>query len=203
MRSVAGGFDNECVAVAALCCTFYFWVRSLRSSWSWWLGAITGLSYIYMVAAWGAYTFVLNMIGVHAACMLLLGHFTYGLVFSYSLFYVIGTYGAIQFPIVGMQPFQSMEQLGPLVVLLIMHVFLVVRLLLRAFNPNASKNVVYTTQVHIFMYIYMYDGLSSYCEFAVQRRIKTSSVIVWSRIHELFCNLILTTSVIDLRCTSV
>ena len=49
-----------------------------------------------MVAAWGAYTFVLNMIGVHAACMLLLRHFTVGLHLSYSLFFIIGTAGAIQ-----------------------------------------------------------------------------------------------------------
>jgi dolichyl-diphosphooligosaccharide--protein glycosyltransferase len=30
-RSVGGGFDNECVAVAAMCGAFYFWCRALRS----------------------------------------------------------------------------------------------------------------------------------------------------------------------------
>ena len=62
MRSVGGGFDNECVAVTALCATFYFWCRSLREG-SWFWGVLTGLSYFYMVAAWGGYIFVLNMIG--------------------------------------------------------------------------------------------------------------------------------------------
>ena len=52
----------------------------------------------------------------------------------------IGTAGAIQFPIVGMQPFQSMEQLGPLVVFIVLQVFLVVHLALKTFHPNASKN---------------------------------------------------------------
>ena len=30
-RSVGGGYDNESVAMTALCMTFYFWVRSLRA----------------------------------------------------------------------------------------------------------------------------------------------------------------------------
>lgn len=115
MRSVAGGFDNESVAVAALVGTFFCWVRSLRtgSSWMPW-GIATGAAYIYMVAAWGGYVFVLNMIGVHAGLLILFGRFTYNLWASYSIFYVIGTLGAIQFPIVGLQPLQSMEQLGPM-----------------------------------------------------------------------------------------
>lgn len=50
--------------------TFYFWCRSLRTEKSWPVGIITGLAYIYMVAAWGGYIFVVNMVGVHAAFLL-------------------------------------------------------------------------------------------------------------------------------------
>jgi dolichyl-diphosphooligosaccharide--protein glycosyltransferase len=32
MRSVAGGYDNESVAVTVIIATFYFWVRSLRNN---------------------------------------------------------------------------------------------------------------------------------------------------------------------------
>ena len=45
MRSVAGGYDNESVAVAAICSTFFLWVRSQRTDGSWWVGALAGLSY--------------------------------------------------------------------------------------------------------------------------------------------------------------
>ena len=55
----------------------------------------------------------------------------------------------IQFPIVGMQPFQSMEQLGPLLVFIVLQVFLVVHLLLKVFAPNASKNVHDFAQVAV------------------------------------------------------
>ena len=63
-----GGYDNESIAVAAMCATFWLWVRSLRAPGNAWpVGALCGLSYVYMVAAWGGYVFVLNLIGVHAA----------------------------------------------------------------------------------------------------------------------------------------
>jgi len=69
MRSVGGGYDNESIAMTAMCMTFYFWCRSLRTDSSWPIGAIAGLAYVYMVAAWGGYVFVLNMIGMHAAVL--------------------------------------------------------------------------------------------------------------------------------------
>lgn len=33
------------------------------------IAIVAGLAYIYMVAAWGGYIFVINMIGVHAAAL--------------------------------------------------------------------------------------------------------------------------------------
>lgn len=120
MRSVAGGYDNESVAVAAICSTFFLWTRSLRTDSSWWFGALAGLSYCYMAAAWGGYTFVLNMIGVHAAVLLLVGRYSPKLHHAYTLFFLIGTAGALQVPVIGWQPLQSLEQLGPLAVFAVM-----------------------------------------------------------------------------------
>jgi len=122
MRSVAGGFDNESFAVSALCATFYFWCRALRDEKSWWWGAVTGVAYTYMVAVWGGYIFVLNMIGVHAAALVAFGQYSSSLHKAYTLWYVIGTFGATRVPVVGMQPFKSLEQLGPCVVFIAMQV---------------------------------------------------------------------------------
>eukprot|EP01128_Nolandella_sp_AFSM9_P000167 TRINITY_DN102_c0_g1_i1.p1 TRINITY_DN102_c0_g1~~TRINITY_DN102_c0_g1_i1.p1 ORF type:complete len:723 (+),score=207.17 TRINITY_DN102_c0_g1_i1:32-2170(+) len=116
MRSVGGGYDNESVAVAAIVGTFYLFARSLREGASAMWGVLTGLCYVYAVSAWGAYTFPLNMIGLSVFVALVAGHFSWKLYKAYSLFYVIGTLGAIQFPIVGMAPFRSMEQVMPLLV---------------------------------------------------------------------------------------
>jgi len=123
MRSVGGGFDNESIAMSALCATFYFWVLSIRNKSFWPVGILTGFAYAYMVAAWGGFIFVLNLIGVHAAFLIVLntakGVHSSSLYRAYSLFYVIGTAGAVHVPVVGWGPFKSLEQLGPFVVFII------------------------------------------------------------------------------------
>merc|ERR1712028_48634 len=102
MRSVGGGYDNESIAVSAMCITFYFWCRSLRhydaSKGSWMIGAVAGVAHIYMAAVWGGYVFVINLIGLHAGMLALQfafrKDFNETLHRSYSLFYIIGTIGA-------------------------------------------------------------------------------------------------------------
>eukprot|EP00439_Symbiodinium_sp_Y106_P003581 s3678_g1.t1 len=116
MRSVGGEFDNEAVAVTAICSTFWLWILSVRTPKHWPVGLLAGLSYIYMVAAWGGYIFVINMVGIHAAMLCALGRFNSGVHKAYSIFYVVGVLGAMQIPVVGLQPLRSVEQLGPLMV---------------------------------------------------------------------------------------
>jgi len=142
MRSVAGGFDNEGIAVAAICGTFYFWMRSIRSETSWPYGFCTALMYIYMVGAWGGYVFVLNMIGMSCGIILvcsLMGltpqPYSPGLWKAYSIFYVIGTLGAIQFPVVGFAPLKSLEQLAPAALFLWMQLVHVCQMY-KAKNPE-------------------------------------------------------------------
>jgi len=79
-----------------------------------------------MVAAWGGYTFVLNMVGVHAACQLFANgvrKFSWNLHKAYHVFYFVGTALAIRVPVVGWMPLQSMEQMGPLFVLVIANIY--------------------------------------------------------------------------------
>ena len=66
-----------------------------------------------MVAVWGGYVFVTNLIGVHAGILVLLGRFGPKLHRAYTIFYAIGTFLAIQVPVVGYTPLKSLEQLGP------------------------------------------------------------------------------------------
>ena len=147
MRSVAGGFDNESVAVAAIVVTFYLWVRAVRSVYmSWFFGMLCGLSYVYLVSSWGAYIFALNMIGVHVGILtILMGRFSFRLHLAYSTFYIIGTYGALQFPTVGLQPLRSMEQMGPLAVFGVLQVFAVAQLysIVRGYTETKKRKVRY------------------------------------------------------------
>jgi len=114
MRSVAGAFDNECVAVTFILSTFWLWVRSVRSPSSWPIAVFAAASYVCMVASWGGYIFVINAIGVHALLLVALGRFNSGVHKAYTIFYVLGTWGAIQIPVIGWTPLRSLEQIGPL-----------------------------------------------------------------------------------------
>lgn len=73
-----------------------------------------------MAALWGGYTFVINMVGVHVAYVVFTDKFRIKpfLHHAYSLFFIVGTIGALQVPIVGWAPLQSLEQLGPMAVFL-------------------------------------------------------------------------------------
>lgn len=66
-----------------------------------------------MVAAWGGYVFVINLIGCHAALLVCIGRFSTKVYRSYTAFYIVGTFLAMQIPVVGWAPLKSLEQLGP------------------------------------------------------------------------------------------
>jgi len=151
MRSVGGGYDNESVAIAAMTLTFYLWCRSLRANddKSYLFGIATGLAYFYMVAAWGGYVFVLNLIGCHAAALVLLGRFSTKLYRAYSLFYLIGTYLAIQVPVVGFTPLKSLEQLGPAAVFLGFQVLQYCEIIKKKKNLSRSQAWLLRIQVGI------------------------------------------------------
>jgi len=153
MRSVAGGFDNESIAISAIVATFYLWARSLRTPRSWPFGILAGMSYVYMVAAWGGYVFVLNMIGIHAGVLCLLGRFSSQLHHSYSLWYMIGTAGALVGParyLVGWQPFQSLEQLGPLGVFGMLQLLMLCDLIRRRTRTTMSEEQYMMLRVKVF-----------------------------------------------------
>merc|ERR1719162_2820849 len=151
MRSMGGEFDNECVAMAAITSTFWLWLRSIRTPGSWGWGVLAGLSYFYMVLAWGGYIFVINMIGVHALMLVGLGRFNSGVYRAYTLFFVIGTYGAIQIPVVGMQPLRSLEQMGPLLVFLGYQVMAFCDMMRRRLNMTTMKFVSFRIAAFIFL----------------------------------------------------
>ncbi|MGK3742344.1 MAG: dolichyl-diphosphooligosaccharide--protein glycosyltransferase, partial [Bacillariaceae sp.] len=117
LRSVGGGYDNESVATTAMQLTFWFWtwtVSSKNATRATILGVVTGFMYFYMVAAWGGYVFVINLVGIHALFVLLLRKVPFDHLYcSYTSFYTVGTLLAMQIPVVGLTPIKSIEQLGP------------------------------------------------------------------------------------------
>ncbi|KAJ1671815.1 oligosaccharyl transferase stt3 subunit, partial [Coemansia sp. RSA 25] len=112
-RSVAGSYDNEGIAIFLLVFTFFLWLRSVRLG-SALYGALTAISYFYMVSAWGGYVFIINLIPLHVFALLAMGRFSNRLYVAYSTFYVIGTLASMQIPFVGFQPTFTSEHMAAL-----------------------------------------------------------------------------------------
>lgn len=62
---------------------------------------LCALSYYYMVAAWGGYIFIINVIPIYVVIMMLAGRYSKRLYVAYSVFYIVGSLSAMTIPFVG------------------------------------------------------------------------------------------------------
>ena len=78
--------------------------------------------YAFLATTWGGYVFAANLVGLHAAVAVLCGRFSGRLYAAYTCYFVLGTAGALQVPVVGMAPIKSTEQAAPLLVFIVYQV---------------------------------------------------------------------------------
>lgn len=112
-RSVAGSYDNEAIAIFLLVFTFYLWIKSVKEGSIMW-GALCALFYGYMVASWGGYVFITNMLPLHAFVLICMGRFSPRLYVSYTTWYALGTIASMQVPFVGFLPIRSSDHMAAL-----------------------------------------------------------------------------------------
>lgn len=112
-RSVAGSYDNEAIAIFLLVFTFYLWIKALKEGSAMW-GAFTALFYGYMVASWGGYVFITNLIPLHVFVLICMGRFSARLYVSYTTWYALGTLASMQIPFVGFLPIRSSDHMSAL-----------------------------------------------------------------------------------------
>lgn len=124
-RSVAGSYDNEGVAIFALITTFYLWVKAVNTGSILW-SVLCALSYFYMVAAWGGYSFIINIIPIFVLGMIFINKFNMKIYVAYSVFYIIGTVMAMLIPFVSFNAVKSSEHLASHCVFWIMNIFVAI-----------------------------------------------------------------------------
>eukprot|EP01137_Pigoraptor_chileana_P009921 Opistho-2@58858 len=144
-RSVAGSYDNEGIAIFALMLTYYLWIVALKRG-SMFFGALTALAYFYMVAAWGGYVFIINLIPLHAFVLLLMGRYSARLYLSYSTFYVLGTIMSMQVAFVGFQPVRTSEHMAAMGVFALLQAYSFVEYL-RAHIERRSFEAIFKLTV--------------------------------------------------------
>jgi len=112
-RSVAGSYDNEAIAIFLLMFTFFLWIKALKLGSAMW-GALCALFYFYMVAAWGGYVFITNLIPLHVFVLICMGRYSGRAYVAYSSWYALGTLASMQVPFVGFLPIRSSEHMAAL-----------------------------------------------------------------------------------------
>ena len=103
--------DNEGIAIFALQCSFFLWIRAMKTGSVFW-GILTAFCYFYMVSAWGGYVYIINLIPLHVFCLLLMGRYEHKLYVSYTTFYCVGQLMAMNIPFVGFQPIKTSEHMA-------------------------------------------------------------------------------------------
>lgn len=105
-RSVAGSYDNEGVAIFALVITFYLFLKAANNGSILW-AMFASLSLFFMVASWGGYAFIINIIPIFVVFLMITDRFSTKLYVAYNVFYILGTILALQIPFVGFQVVKS------------------------------------------------------------------------------------------------
>ncbi|KAH9893188.1 oligosaccharyl transferase STT3 subunit [Cubamyces lactineus] len=147
-RSVAGSYDNEAIAIFLLMFTFYCWIKALKTG-SAFFGTLTALFYFYMVAAWGGYAFITNMIPLHALALVLMGRFSSRLYVAYSSWYAIGTLASMQVPFVGFQPVRTSEHMAALGVFGLLQIVAFAELVRAHVSSKQFQSILYGSVVAI------------------------------------------------------
>ncbi|KCV68953.1 dolichyl-diphosphooligosaccharide-protein glycosyltransferase [Fonticula alba] len=140
-RSVAGSYDNEAVAIFALQLTFFLWLRAQRTGSTLWSLACVA-SYWFMVASWGGYVFITNLIPLHVLAMVLLGRFNSRLHTAYSIFYVFGTLASMTVPFVNFQPVKTSEHMAALGMFVLLQGVAGLYTLRRLMSPAAFRRLL-------------------------------------------------------------
>ena len=91
------------MAIFALIFCFYLWVKAVHTGSMMW-SCFCALSYYYMVAAWGGYVFIINIIPIYTVIMMVGGRYSSRLYIAYSVFYTLGSLMAMTVPFVGNPP---------------------------------------------------------------------------------------------------
>ena len=124
-RSVAGSYDNEAVAIWALTNTFYLWIKAVNTGSILWSVACS-LQYFYMVAAWGGYSFIINIIPIFVLGTMFINKFNMKIYVAYSVFYTLGSVMAMLITFVNFAVIRSSEHLASHCVFVIMNAYVVI-----------------------------------------------------------------------------
>jgi len=142
-RSVAGSYDNEGIAIFALMFTYYLWIKAVKTGTVFW-GALTAISYFYMVSAWGGYVFIINLIPLHVFFLILMGRYSNRIYVAYNSFYILGLLCSMQIPFVGFQPIRTSEHMASAGIFLLLNAIALLKYVQSSMTKSEFKLFFFT-----------------------------------------------------------
>jgi dolichyl-diphosphooligosaccharide--protein glycosyltransferase len=167
-RSVAGSYDNEAVAITALTNTFFLWIKAVNTGSILWSVACT-LQYFYMVAAWGGYSFIINIIPIFVLGTMFINKFNMKIYVAYSVFYTLGSVMAMLITFVNFQVVRSSEHLASHCVFFVMNAYVLIEYVkkhLQAEQFQALIRLAMTMAISLFLFAFIYLTLSGATRFS-------------------------------------
>lgn len=161
-RSVAGSYDNEGVAIFALLNTFFLWVKAVNTGSVMW-SVLCTLQYFYMVAAWGGYAFIINIIPIFVIAIIFVNKFNMKIYIAYSVFYTLGTVLAMTIPFVTFNAIKSSEHLASHCVFFLMNAYVALEYIRKNLPEKQFAGllrVALASAIILFVFVFVYLTVS-------------------------------------------
>ncbi|EFN55263.1 hypothetical protein CHLNCDRAFT_31189 [Chlorella variabilis] len=145
-RSVAGSYDLEAVAIFALVFVFYLYVKTLNTGSLKWATALF-FGYLYMVASWGGYSFIANLLPIHCLACIVFQRVSARLYIAYAPWVILGALAAANIPVIGFNAVLMSEHMASFFVFGLLHAALAIQYIQQMLPPraySAAKKLVLT-----------------------------------------------------------
>ncbi|PRW05846.1 STT3 subunit of Oligosaccharyl transferase [Chlorella sorokiniana] len=145
-RSVAGSYDLEAVAIFALVFVFYLYVKTLNTGSLAWATALF-FGYLYMVASWGGYSFIANLLPIHCLACIVFNRVSSRLYIAYAPWVILGALAAANIPVIGFNAVLMSEHFASFFVFGLLHAALAIQYIHKMLPPRsyeAAKRLVLT-----------------------------------------------------------
>lgn len=143
-RSVAGSYDLEAVAIFALVFVFFLYVKTLNTGSLAWATALF-FGYLYMVASWGGYSFIVNLLPIHCFACIFFGRVSSRLYVAYAPFVILGALACMNIPVIGFNAVLMSEHFASFFIFAFLHAVLGIQYIkkkLPARHFEAAKRAV-------------------------------------------------------------
>ena len=127
------------------------------------------LQYFYMVAAWGGYSFIINIIPIFVLGTMFINKFNMRIYVAYSVFYTLGSVMAMLITFVNFAVIRSSEHLASHCVFFVMNAYVLIEYVkknLQAEQFQALTRLAMSIAVMIFLFAFIYLTLSGATRFS-------------------------------------